>query len=243
MSPHIDHPPHPKCPACSRPMYKTPWTAAERREDPSRGSGACKKSDPWAYCRNKKCELYQLDQFKQLGDKDIRKAKAEPAPEPVKAKVKKAKAAKPKAKKAKAKTKERTGDDLKDIADAVLERPAPVEADAKPKAKKAAKPKAKKAKAKKGSAKKGSAKEGSTGQRPLCEDCGRVECVCKQEPAPVKKARARIKKALAKEGGEYTHNIMSLALTMLAQETGNQDLADKLIDEMDLGRFGIQKVG
>jgi hypothetical protein len=81
--------------------------------------------------------------------------------------------------------------------------------------------------------------------RPLCEVCGRVECVCDQipanEPEAVTKARGRIRRAL-QQNGNYTHNIIGLVLTMLAQELGNKDIANQLIDEYQLTkRFGILK--
>lgn len=48
------HPAHPKCPKCTKAMYKT----MEKGK-------AVKKSDPWAFCRNKDCELYGKDQTQQ----------------------------------------------------------------------------------------------------------------------------------------------------------------------------------
>lgn len=42
------HPKHPPCPSCSRALYKSPVKGA-----------AVKKSDPWAFCRNKKCASFE----------------------------------------------------------------------------------------------------------------------------------------------------------------------------------------
>lgn len=46
-----DHPPHPLCPACGRPFYKS------RGGYPNR----VQFRDPWRYCRNRKCPLYDTD--------------------------------------------------------------------------------------------------------------------------------------------------------------------------------------
>lgn len=79
-------------------------------------------------------------------------------------------------------------------------------------------------------------------QKQLCETCGHLECVCPPvEPEAVIKARGRIKKALNGDN-DYDHNVIGLALTILAQELGNKVIADQLIDEYKLTeRFGIQK--
>ena len=45
------HPKHPRCPGCSKAMYKG-----------LKGDKAPKKTDPWRFCRNKKCELFLRDQ-------------------------------------------------------------------------------------------------------------------------------------------------------------------------------------
>lgn len=45
------HPVHPKCPHCSKAMFKT---AIKGR--------AVLKSDPWAYCRNQSCVSYAKKQ-------------------------------------------------------------------------------------------------------------------------------------------------------------------------------------
>ena len=84
-----------------------------------------------------------------------------------------------------------------------------------------------------------------TAPRPLCEGCGKVECTCEKvqpdEPEAVTKARERIRKVLD-QNGQYTHNIIGLVLTMLAQELGNKGIANQLIDEYKLTkRFGINK--
>jgi len=94
-------------------------------------------------------------------------------------------------------------------------------------------------------AKKAPSKSEKPAPRPLCEICGRVECICDKvpdnEPEAVTKARSRIRRAL-QQNGNYTHNIIGLVLTMLAQELGNKDIADQLIDEYKLTqRFGILK--
>lgn len=44
------HPPHPKCPACSRALYKSMLPKA------------VKKTDPWAFCRNAACSRHGEDQ-------------------------------------------------------------------------------------------------------------------------------------------------------------------------------------
>lgn len=43
------HPPHPRCPACGKAVYKSPEPAAVKRED------------PWAWCRNAACENFGRD--------------------------------------------------------------------------------------------------------------------------------------------------------------------------------------
>jgi hypothetical protein len=45
------HTSHPKCPKCGKALYK----AKDKGKQ-------VKKEDPWAYCRNVKCELYGVDQ-------------------------------------------------------------------------------------------------------------------------------------------------------------------------------------
>ena len=63
----------------------------------------------------------------------------------------------------------------------------------------------------------------------------------KNESEAVRKAREGIEKALDSMGN-YTHNIISLYLSSLAAEEGNE-AANKLVDEYDLTElFGIQKV-
>lgn len=82
--------------------------------------------------------------------------------------------------------------------------------------------------------------------RPLCQICGRVECICDQlgdgsESEQVRQARDRIKRALIQDG-DYTHNLIGLVLTMLAQELGNNGIANQLIDDYNLSdRYGIHK--
>lgn len=82
--------------------------------------------------------------------------------------------------------------------------------------------------------------------RPLCQVCGRVECICEQldangEASEVKQARDRIKRALT-QNGQYTPNLIGLVLTMLAQELDNNEIANKLIDDYNLSaRYGIHK--
>lgn len=61
-----------------------------------------------------------------------------------------------------------------------------------------------------------------------------------EHPA-LQKARDRIRKAI-NEGGRYGTNVIGLTLTIVAQEMGNDDVADKLIDEYNLTElFGVQK--
>lgn len=48
------HPVHPKCPSCKKAMYKT----MEKGK-------VVKKTDPWAFCRNEKCELHGKDQSQE----------------------------------------------------------------------------------------------------------------------------------------------------------------------------------
>lgn len=45
------HPKHPPCPSCGRALYKSAEVGRQ-----------VKTTDPWAYCRNKKCDLYLQDQ-------------------------------------------------------------------------------------------------------------------------------------------------------------------------------------
>lgn len=44
------HTPHPKCPFCKRPLYKT------------RAKGYKKEGEQWRWCRNPKCESFMIDQ-------------------------------------------------------------------------------------------------------------------------------------------------------------------------------------
>lgn len=61
------------------------------------------------------------------------------------------------------------------------------------------------------------------------------------EPESLQKARARIRKAIS-DGGEYSQNVIGLTLTIVAQEMGSNEVADKLIDEYKLTKlFGIRK--
>lgn len=59
------HPKHPKCPNCGRAMYKSPE------------SRAVKKSEPFAFCRNKKCKLHLTDQSK-MSDGELVEAMGKP---------------------------------------------------------------------------------------------------------------------------------------------------------------------
>lgn len=43
------HPPHPKCPACGKAVYKSLEPAAVKR------------TDPWSWCRNRDCENFGRD--------------------------------------------------------------------------------------------------------------------------------------------------------------------------------------
>lgn len=61
------------------------------------------------------------------------------------------------------------------------------------------------------------------------------------EPEALKRARARIREAL-NVNGQYTKAAVGLTLTLVAQELGNNDVANKLIDEFNLTEsFGIEK--
>lgn len=167
-------------------------------KDASHANKPGKKTDPYAYCRNIKCDLRGKNQAEdnEVAPEDIPRGKP----------------------KAKSKAKQKQAEKGK------LPRP------------KRMTPEEHLAQAKANSA----AIRGT--QKQLCEACGRLECVCKlAEPEAVTKARARIKKALT-GGGKYDQNVIGLALTILAQEMGNKDIADQLIDEYKLTeRFGIQK--
>lgn len=160
-------PAQPKCPSCGKALYK-------HLPDASLPKGkytSVKKADPYAFCRNVKCELH--------GDIRQTKLKLEPAHKDAKAK------AKPKRKRTRAKPKQ------------------------------------------------------THKQKPLCEDCGRLKCVC--EPEMIKKARVRIRNAIG--GGDHARNAIGLALAIVAQEMGSNDVASKLIKEFNLTElYGIQPV-
>lgn len=62
-----------------------------------------------------------------------------------------------------------------------------------------------------------------------------------EEPEEIKRARARIKAALA-VNGTYTKAVVGLTLTIVAQELGDKEIADRLIDEFKLTEtYGIEK--
>lgn len=61
------------------------------------------------------------------------------------------------------------------------------------------------------------------------------------EAEAVKRARARIREAL-NVNGAYTKAAVGLTLTLVAQELGDNDIANNLIDEFNLTEsFGIEK--
>jgi len=61
------------------------------------------------------------------------------------------------------------------------------------------------------------------------------------EPPAVQKARKRIQSVIPEKSDEAT-NIIGLTLALMAQELGNNNIADQLIDEYDLTElYGIQK--
>lgn len=68
----------------------------------------------------------------------------------------------------------------------------------------------------------------------------KARSVPKTEPEEIKRARARIKEALH-VNGEYTKSVVGLTLALAAQELGSQDVANRLIDEFDLTKLGIEK--
>lgn len=63
----------------------------------------------------------------------------------------------------------------------------------------------------------------------------------KQEPIEVQRARERIRTALA-INGDHSKAAIGLTLTIVAQEMGSHEVANKLIDEFNLSnQFGIEK--
>lgn len=66
------HPKHPPCPGCGRALYKSAVVGKQ-----------VKKTDPWAFCRGKKCDRYGQDQTKFKTTDDLHAALAKtPVPEP-----------------------------------------------------------------------------------------------------------------------------------------------------------------
>lgn len=65
------HPKHPKCPSCNRSMYKTMTKGR-----------AVSKTDPWAYCRNAKCEIVGQNQSGELSIDERKDGKTAPEPKP-----------------------------------------------------------------------------------------------------------------------------------------------------------------
>lgn len=55
------HPKHPRCPKCGKMMFK--------RMD----AGRVRKTEPWAFCRNEKCERYGANQAKDEALRELNK--------------------------------------------------------------------------------------------------------------------------------------------------------------------------
>jgi hypothetical protein len=190
------HAEHPKCSLCGKSLYKwmghppsKTWMANGKEYKGKNTTGVAEQpprpEDPYAYCRNKKCDMYAKDQSKQLeqakktATKQVEKAIQE-AVQPLELK--------PKPERCPNVANHAPGTKCV-ICDAVTPLPAP-ESD---------------------------------------------------EPKAVREARERIRKAVL-NGGQYSHNVIGLALTIVAQEMGGNKIANQLIDEYKLTEmFGIEK--
>lgn len=72
-------------------------------------------------------------------------------------------------------------------------------------------------------------------------DLAKSDAKVANEPEEIKRARARIKEALA-ANGTYTKAVVGLTLTLVAQEMNSHEIADRLIEEFDLTTlYGIEK--
>ena len=201
----MSHPTHPRCPKCSKPLFK--------RID----SGKVKKTDPYAYCRNAACELFhgrEPGRVRTIGLADVGWASdVAPTPAPAKASGR-----------ARGRTVQAAAEIVKSAAAAMetksgVETPKLVDS---PPASRSGKRLPRKA-------------------IPLADKT--PPTMPMQAVDAVEKVRRRIKEILAKFTGDGApREAIGLALAIANQETGSHAAANALIDEFDLGRFGIQKV-
>jgi hypothetical protein len=192
-------PVQPKCPKCGKALYK--------RMDP----GGVKTSDPYGWCRNSGCELYNTDQsgesrFAPIGGAAPPSKKSEGKP-----------ASKPEAK------------------------PAPTKAPkvAPPPPKKAPQPVDKKAaKAKADAEAKASAEVAEAAAKAVG---AKLAPAAEGEGDAVAKARKRISQALEAVEATYSKAVIGLALAIVSQQMGSHEAANALIAEYDLEeRYGIK---
>lgn len=189
------HPPHPRCPKCGKMLFK------------SMAPKSVKKSDPWAYCRNKDCSSTGLDLSALIDQaafgvisKASSRLKAKPSAEPEKAAAK------------------------RELAEPVSKAKSKPKLPPLPKVSKHERAKAL-----------GKAHRAVMGKK-LADELDK-----KTEPEQVTRARDHIRRALALNG-EHSKAVVGLTLTILAQEMGGHDIANRLIDEFKLGeQFGIEK--
>jgi hypothetical protein len=212
-------------------MYKSPE------------SRAVKKSEPYAFCRNKKCKLHLVDQSEDGGPVQpivVPDSESEPAPEP--SAEDKPKAGKKKATKKKAIKRQPPQNKPKkpSKAERAAAEKAKKAADKKAKAEaKKAKAKAAKEKAAKKKAAKKKAKAGDEGNGNGSSDGAESSSGSEGRSEEYQKAATRIKEALADDGA-FTQKICELAVSMVVNKD-SEDAARDLIVEFELeDKFGLK---
>lgn len=214
-------PKQPKCPHCAKALYK-------RMQ-----AGQVKKTDPYAWCRNKKCARYNIAQdpatrFGPLGGVALAprpKAKPKPAPKP--------KVPKPTLEWPEMDAETPTGASLASqmwIVDAMKDGPNRTEAHATLVA----------------TIRVARQAEANEDAAPDIGGGAMAEAILSAtmdatEPSSLAKARARIRTVVERAASQFSPQTVGLALAIVSQETGNHDAANALIAEYGLTeRYGIE---
>jgi len=209
-------PKQPRCEHCGKALYK--------RMDP----GQVRKSDPYAWCRNKACSHYNTDpsgasRFAPLGGVEaLAKAPVKRKPKP-KAKKPKAVLAWPVARSEADAELMRAIEDMPDGPDRIeahARLAATIEVALKAKAAEDAAP--------------------DIGGDDLAQAIAEAKAEA-SEPEAVSKARSRIRKVVEAAESQFGPQAIGLALAIVTQETGNNEAANHLIQEYDLElAYGIE---